>query len=127
MRDVEEVDVMDLDSGGSPPTVFVVLVTVPDEETGLSLAREVVEGGQAACGNVIPGITSVYRWEGKLHQDPETLVIFKTTEGSLNELKKRVVELHPYEIPEFLALPITEGHLPYLRWVQGEVENIERS
>ena len=74
MRDVEEAEVMDSDSGGPPPTVFLVLVTVPDEETGLSLARDVVEGGQAACGNVIPGITSVYRWEGKLHQDDRRLL-----------------------------------------------------
>lgn len=114
-------------SGEPPPKIRVVLVMAPDESTGISLARKMVEGGFAACGNVIPGVTSIYRWEGKVQQDPETLIIFKTTEESLQELKKRVVELHPYEVPEFLALPIEDGHLPYLRWVQGEVEDKGRS
>jgi len=113
--------------GEPPPRIRLVLVTVPDESTGRSLAREMVEGGLAACGNVIPRVTSIYRWEGKLQQDPESLIIFKTTEDSLPELKKRVVELHPYEVPEFLALPIEDGHLPYLRWVQGEVDDKGRS
>lgn len=101
--------------------VRVVLVTVPDVETGCALARRVVREHLAACGNVIPGLTSVYLWDGELQEDSEALVLFKTTERALSDLKRRVMELHPYEVPEFLALPVTEGHAPYLRWLIGEL------
>jgi periplasmic divalent cation tolerance protein len=107
--------------------VRIVLVTVPDVEVGKVLARNVVEEGLAACGNVIPGLVSVYRWKGALQEDPEALVVFKSTENALPELEKRVVELHPYEVPEFLALPVTHGHLPYLQWVLGEMDETDRS
>jgi periplasmic divalent cation tolerance protein len=101
--------------------VLVVWVTVPDVDTGCALARRVVGEHLAACGNVIPGLTSVYRWDGELQEDSEALLVLKTTERVLSDLKRRVMELHPYEVPEFLALPVTEGHAPYLRWVVGEV------
>ena len=71
-----------------------------------------------ACGNVIEGVASVYLWKGDVHQDPEALVIFKTTEGALEGLKALVLELHPYEVPEFLVLEIEGGHDPYLEWVR---------
>jgi periplasmic divalent cation tolerance protein len=109
------------------PRICVVLVTVPDEEAGRALALEVVEAGLAACGNLVPGLTSVYRWDGQVRQDPECLVIFKTSASRVSDLKERVVETHPYEVPEVLALPVVEGHLPYLQWVQGEVERAESS
>jgi periplasmic divalent cation tolerance protein len=105
----------------------VVLVTVPDEETGRALAQALVGDRLAACGNVIPGVTSIYRWRGEVHQDPECLIIFKTTKAALPALKRRVVELHPYEVPEILALAPVDGHLPYLEWVRAEVEETERS
>ena len=107
--------------------VCVVLVTVPDEDMGIRLARSAVEARLAACGNVVPGLTSVYRWDEEVHQDPEALVIFKTTTMVLDRLKKLVTELHPYEVPEFLAFPIIDGHPPYLRWVEGEVGEAGRS
>lgn len=106
---------------------MVVLITVPNREAGEELAREVVEGRLAACGNILPGVTSIYRWEGETHQDPECLVILKTTKASLASLKEKVMELHPYDVPEFLALPVADGHLPYLRWVQGETSGNEES
>ncbi len=105
----------------------VVLVTVPSVGAGKELARKVVGERLAACGNVVPGLVSVYRWKGEVHEDPEALVIFKTTDAALSELERRVVELHPYEVPEFLALPLTHGHLPYLRWVLGEVGEADTS
>ncbi len=112
---------------GSHDQVMVVLVTVPNRETGEKLAREVVEDRLAACGNILPGVTSIYRWEGETHQDPECLIIFKTTEASLASMREKVVELHPYDVPEVLALPVADGHLPYLRWVQGETSGNEES
>lgn len=110
-----------------PQAVLVVLVTVPDVEAGVRIAEGVVGEGLAACGNVVPGLTSVYRWQGEVHRDPESLIIFKTTQRVLEELKRRVLELHPYDVPEFLALSIADGHLPYLRWVEGEVGDGGRS
>ena len=110
----------------NPCAVRVVLVTVPDEETGNNLAHAVVGDRLAACGNLIPGLTSTYRWRGEVHQDPECLIIFKTTDSVVDALKRRVVELHPYEVPEFLVLAPVEGFLPYLEWVQAEVERNER-
>jgi periplasmic divalent cation tolerance protein len=116
------------DGGGAVAAgVRIVLVTVPDAEVGKDLARKVVEEGLAACGNVIPGLVSVFRWKGAVQEDPEALVVLKSTENALPRLEKRVVELHPYEVPEFLALPVTHGHLPYLQWVLGEVDETDRS
>jgi periplasmic divalent cation tolerance protein len=84
------------------------------------LARAATEARLAACGNVIPGLTSVYRWEGRIEEDNEVLILFKTTERLVPALREKVVELHPYEVPEFLSLPIASGHLPYLEWVMRE-------
>ena len=112
---------MDYDSGRDPDGVRVVLVTVPDQEAGRTLARTVVEERLAACGNVIPGLVSVYRWAGEIQEDPEALVVFKTTEGALDRLMERVTELHSYDVPEFLALDVPKGHPPYLDWLIGEV------
>jgi len=111
----------------SGTSVLTVLVTVPDAETGVNLARAAVQERLAACGNVVPGLTSVYRWNGQVHQDRESLIIFKTTKDSLDQLKKKVLDLHPYDVPEILALSVSDGHLPYLNWVEAEVEENERS
>jgi len=104
---------------GGSNEVRVVLVTVPDRETGLELSRAVVEEGLAACGSLVPGLTSVYRWEGEIQEDPEVLLILKTATTSLNRLMDRVEGLHPYDVPEILALPVSDGHPPYLDWVLG--------
>ncbi len=103
------------------PNVRVVMVTVSDPDAGCAMARRVVGEGLAACGNVIPGLTSVYRWKGEVQEETEALVLFKTTEEVLPDLLKRVMELHSYEVPEFLALPVTDGAPAYLRWVAEEV------
>ncbi len=124
---MEDAAVRGPSSTSDPSSVRVVLVTVPDVEMGVRIAEGAVRAGLAACGNVVPGLTSIYRWKGEIHRDPESLIIFKTTRGVLEELKKKVLELHPYEVPEFLALSTTGGHLPYLNWVEGEVSDRGRS
>jgi periplasmic divalent cation tolerance protein len=101
--------------------VCVVFVTVPDVDAGCRLARRVVQEHLAACGNVIPGLTSVYRWKGEVQEEGEALVLFKTTMAGLDDLEKRVLELHPYDVPEFLSIPVADGHAPYLKWVREEV------
>jgi len=95
---------------------YLVLVTAPPD-AGRELARKLVEERLAACVNQVPGIRSVYRWEGKLEEDEEVLLLIKTTGERLEALMKRVPELHPYRVPEVLALPVAQGHPPYLAWL----------
>jgi len=99
---------------------YVVLITAPaDGETPARLARALVEERLAACVNRIPGLVSTYWWEGKVEEDGEELLVAKTTEDRLEALLKRVPELHPYSVPEVLALPVEKGHPPYLDWLLG--------
>jgi periplasmic divalent cation tolerance protein len=101
--------------------VRVVLVTGPDPATLESIGRVLVEERLAACVNVLPDVTSVYRWEGDLHRDSEALAILKTTADRVPGLQARVLELHPYEEPEFICLPIEGGSPSYLEWLAGSV------
>lgn len=101
----------------SAPAVRVVLITAPSAEEGRRLAHALVEEGLAACVNVVPGVVSVYRWEGSVQEAEEQLLIAKTTQGSLADLERRVVELHSYDVPEVVALEVRGGHAPYLEWV----------
>ena len=98
--------------------VLTVFTTWPDLDTARTAARALVEEKLAACGNIVPGVESVYRWEGKVETGAEVLVIFKTTIGSYPKLETRLRELHPYHVPEVLALRITDGLPAYLRWVE---------
>ncbi|WP_135257676.1 divalent-cation tolerance protein CutA [Thermus caldilimi] len=99
----------------------VVLITAPSEEVGRTLARTLVEEGLAACVNLVPGLTSIYRWQGEVVEDREVLLIVKTTTFAFSRLKKRVLALHPYRVPEILALPVAEGHQAYLDWLRENV------
>ena len=100
--------------------VRTVLVTAPDGDVAESLARTVVGEGLAACVNLLPGAVSIYRWAGEVQRVTEVLMVLKTTEDNVEPLRARVVELHPYEVPEVLALTVDAGHEPYLDWVRGE-------
>jgi len=71
-----------------------------------------------ACGNLVPGVESIYRWQGKVETSSEVIVIFKTTAARYLELQTRIRELHPYEVPEILAIPVSAGLPPYLQWVE---------
>ncbi len=102
-------------------TVCLVFMTAPDESTAARLARTLVEERQAACGNLISGVRSIYRWEDQVHDDPEVLVLFKTTADRVDQLRERIVELHPYECPEVLVVPAAGGHPDYLKWVADSV------
>lgn len=99
----------------------VVLVTVPDAVAGESLVRQLVQEEVVACGTILPGATSVYRWEGRVEQEREALIVFKTTASGADRLVRRVPELHPYDVPEVLVLPVEAGHVPYLSWISENV------
>jgi len=101
-------------------SVEVVLLTAPDSEVAARLARVLVGEGLAACVNVVPGVRSIYRWQGELHDDAEVLLVAKTCADRAEALGARVRELHPYELPELVRLPVAGGSHAYLDWVRGE-------
>jgi periplasmic divalent cation tolerance protein len=98
----------------------VVLVTVGDKETGLVLVRKVVEEKIAACGNLLPGVTSVFEWDGSIQEEREVLLILKTSADLVSRLVDRVAELHTYDVPEVLVLGVEGGYEPYLKWVHEQ-------
>ncbi len=100
--------------------VLVVLVTTPSAEVAAELARALVEARLAACGSVVPGLRSVYRWEGQVHDEVEALLVLKTTRDRFEALRDELLRRHPYEVPEVLALPVEAGSERYLAWVAGE-------
>ncbi len=99
---------------------LVVLVTVPSADEAARIARALVEERLAACGNVLPGLRSIYRWEGKVEDDAEALLVLKTTRARFAALRERVLALHPYTVAEVLALPVEAGSEKYLAWVAAE-------
>ena len=102
-------------------TAVVVLVTAPTADSAAEIARALVEEGLVACGNVVPAIRSIYRWEGKVQDDAEALLVLKTERRLVPALKARLPELHPYQVPELLVLPVEDGLAPYLEWVAASV------
>ncbi len=103
--------------------IITVLITAPTADTAAQLARTLVEEGLAACGNVVPGLRSIYRWEGRLQDEPEALLLLKTRAALFEPLRSRVVALHPYQCPEVLRLDVTAGHAPYLQWIRDSVRS----
>jgi periplasmic divalent cation tolerance protein len=100
--------------------VRVVLMTVPDRPTAEKLAEALVGERLAACANLVPGVTSIFWWEGAVQRADETLVILKTPSGRVDALMARATELHPYDVPEVIALPVEAGLSAYLEWVGRE-------
>lgn len=94
-----------------------VLVTAPDLRTARKLARAALEARLAACANLVPRIESHYWWEGKLESSAEVLLVFKTSRARLRALENVILAHHPYDTPEFVALPLTAGNQRYLDWL----------
>jgi periplasmic divalent cation tolerance protein len=97
---------------------LVVTSACSNEAEGLRIARELVERGLAACVQIVPGIRSVYRWQGKIEDATESLVIVKTNSAKFELLKRTIELLHSYEVPEILALPVAAGSEKYLGWME---------
>lgn len=102
--------------------VLVVLCTFPDEERARQIGALLVERQVAACVNVMPGLRSIYRWEGKVHDEAEALAVIKTTRAAYPALEAVLLEAHPYDTPEVLALPVAAGSEAYLSWVAAGVD-----
>lgn len=101
---------------------IVVFCTVPNKATAQKIARHLVEEKLAACCNIIPRLTSIYTWENKIQEDAEYLLLIKTQKMIFSRLEDRIKEMHPYSIPEIIALPIIQGNKEYLKWIGENVE-----
>jgi len=97
---------------------IVILSTVPDAEKAAEIARALVEDHLVACVNIVPGLRSIFRWEGKLADDAEVLCIIKTARDRFDQVAARIKSLHPYSVPEVIALSVVKGFEPYLEWVR---------
>ena len=99
--------------------IRIVLVTAP-AKAAEALARRLLQERLIACANLLPGVRSLYRWQGRLEQARETLLVLKAPSRNTRKLMARVQELHPYDVPEILVLPVAAAHAPYARWVLEE-------
>jgi periplasmic divalent cation tolerance protein len=101
--------------------VLVVLCTFPDPVEARQIGTTLVERQLAACVNLVPAVESIYRWQGKLETTTEVLAIFKTTAAAFPEFEKTLAELHPYDVPEIIALSPEQVSGPYRQWVLGQL------
>ena len=101
---------------------LAVLMTAGSQEEAERVAQALVAEMLAACVNIVPGVTSIYRWEGKVQRDQEWLLVAKSRRDVLDRLVERVQALHSYDVPEIIALPLAGGSEPYLRWLDSVVE-----
>ncbi len=101
----------------------VVLVTAPSDEIARTIARKLLDEKLAACINLLPPVASIYTWEGEIHEDTEILMLIKTRADLLEDrLIPTIKNLHPYEIPEIIALPIIQGLESYLTWISSSIK-----
>lgn len=101
--------------------IVFVYITAGSEEEARDIAQALVEEKLAACANIIPGVTSFFRWEDKVEESEEFVIIAKTAASGFENLKKRAVELHSYDTPCIVALPVAAGHKPFLDWISKEI------
>ena len=101
---------------------IIALNTCPNTETAQKIAHSLLEHGLAACINIIPTVQSVYRWQGKIEQENEALLMIKTRKDKFTQLESLIRRLHPYELPEIVAVPIEAGTKEYLNWIDQSLE-----
>jgi periplasmic divalent cation tolerance protein len=99
--------------------VILIVSTAPSEEKARELGTALVNEALIACANIVPQVRSIYSWQGKLCDEHEVVMLLKTRRELFEKVRARLVELHPYECPEVLQVPIEQGHVPYLAWVRS--------
>lgn len=100
---------------------LLAITTCPDHASAARVARTLVEAHLAACVSRLPGATSTYHWQGKVEEDSEVVLLIKTTTDQMPPLRERLVAVHPYDVPELIALPIDDGLPDYLDWLRRSV------
>ena len=101
-----------------PHQMLLIFSTCPDQQTADHIAETLISERLAACVNILPGATSVYEWKGKIERDQEWVLLIKSRRACFARLQQRLIELHPYELPEVIGVPVTEGLSGYLEWVE---------
>ena len=96
---------------------LMVFITAPGEDDAAAIAKSLVEARLAACVNIVNNVRSIYTWQGKIEDDSEVLMTVKTRKGLFQALSDKVKELHPYDVPEIIAVPIVEGSEEYIQWI----------
>jgi periplasmic divalent cation tolerance protein len=104
-----------------PDPVLLCYCTCPDAASAQAIAEALVGEQLAACVNRLPGVASTYRWQGQVTTDAEELLLIKTVASRFEALKTRLLALHPYELPELIAVPVEHGHAAYLDWIRHSV------
>ena len=99
-----------------------VQITTPTKEIAQQILQQLLEARLIACGQIMGPITSLYHWQGKIEQSEEYLCLLKTTQAVYSALEEKIATAHPYEVPEIIAIPITNGHSPYLNWITKEMK-----
>jgi periplasmic divalent cation tolerance protein len=110
-----------MNQGPTSTFTVIALTTLPADHDAAALGRQLVSEGLAACVNVLPPMQSVYQWHGTIHEDAERQMVIKTRVERLEALEARLRTLHPYEVPEFVVLPVVDGSTAYLEWVRESV------
>lgn len=103
---------------GEQDSFLLIFSSCPDQQTADRIAQVLVAEKLAACVNIFPGVTSVYEWKGRIERDQECSLLIKSRRACYERLQSRLIELHPYELPELIAVPVTEGSSGYLKWVK---------
>ena len=101
--------------------ITLVYMTTGDKEEARAIGKALIKSNLAACVNIIDSMNSLYRWEGKLQDDQETILIAKTTQEKIEDLKKKVVSIHSYDCPCILTFPVSDGHAPFMTWIKDQV------
>jgi periplasmic divalent cation tolerance protein len=101
----------------------IALSTAPNEQIARTLVRTLVEERLVACGNIVSGVNSIYRWQGAVREEPEVLIVFKTSAAAWPRLQERLPQLHPYDTPELLLVSVADGLGSYLNWVSESTES----
>jgi periplasmic divalent cation tolerance protein len=113
-------------SSNNPSDVLIVFCTCPDSATARRLARQAVDRSLAACANLLPGVESIYRWQGQVESAEEILLLFKCQRPGFDALRAFLTENHPYEVPEVIAVEIGAGNREYLDWVRENSKGADR-
>ncbi|OGL40147.1 MAG: hypothetical protein A2042_02855 [Candidatus Schekmanbacteria bacterium GWA2_38_11] len=102
----------------------MIITTVNSDSAAKKIAQALIEEKLAACVNIIPSVTSIFRWEGKVSTESELILIAKSKKKLFDEIKDKILSLHPYKLPEIITVPIVDGSKEYLKWVEDELKDI---
>lgn len=100
---------------------LIIFCTIPDEDSALAISKALVSEKLAACCNIVRGLRSIYSWKETVHDDSELLLLIKSKTSAFEKLERRIIDLHPYQVPEILAVPVYKGNENYLKWIEENV------